>query len=99
MLLTATPPGNEPKAAIASTILGILKADGFKTAWLANNEAGPHARERGHDLYAGVFNVNPDAADGARGTRPSRIAAGRLRLYLNFSLQSRSLKQTSPGFS
>jgi glucan phosphoethanolaminetransferase (alkaline phosphatase superfamily) len=65
MLLTATPPENEPQASIAPTILGILKADGFKTAWLANNEAGPHARERGHDLYAGVFNVNPDAADGA----------------------------------
>jgi len=64
MLLTATPPEQEPKAAIAPTILGILKADGFRTAWLANNEAGPRARERGHDLYAGAFNVNPDAANG-----------------------------------
>lgn len=65
MLLTATPPEREPQAAIAPTVLGILKADGFRTAWLANNEAGPRARERGHDLYAGAFNVNPDAADGA----------------------------------
>jgi glucan phosphoethanolaminetransferase (alkaline phosphatase superfamily) len=64
MLLTATPPDHEPEAASAPTILGILKAAGFKTAWLSNNEAGPQGRERGHDLYAGVANVNPDAPAG-----------------------------------
>lgn len=60
MLLTATTPENIRQTASAPTILGILKAAGFSTAWLANNQAGPDGMERGHDLYAGVFNVNPD---------------------------------------
>jgi len=60
LLLTATAPQDRDRAAAAPTVLGILKADGFATAWLANNEAGADAREAGHDLYAGRFEVNPD---------------------------------------
>jgi len=60
LLLTATTPANMSEAPRAPTVLGILKAAGFATAWLANNYAGPDGQERGHDLYAGVFNVNPD---------------------------------------
>jgi glucan phosphoethanolaminetransferase (alkaline phosphatase superfamily) len=41
------------------TVLGILKASGFKTAWLANNEAGD-TREAGHDLYAGPWGRSLD---------------------------------------
>jgi len=65
MLVTATTPENRQQAPSAPTVLGILKAAGFTTAWLANNEAGPDVRERGHDLYAGAFNVNPDNMDDA----------------------------------
>jgi len=61
MLLTATPPARRDQAPSLPTFLGILKADGFRTAWLANNDAGPDARETGHDLYAGAFVVNPDS--------------------------------------
>lgn len=61
MLLTNTPPAHRGDAASSPTVLGILHADGFATAWLANNEAGPDAREAGHDLYAGRFRVNPDS--------------------------------------
>ena len=60
LLLTATAPGDQMQAARAPTVLGVLKASGFATAWLANNQGGPDAQERGHDLYAGVFDVNPD---------------------------------------
>lgn len=60
LLLTATPPSARDAAPALPTILGILHADGFSTAWLANNEAGPDAREKGHDRYAGPFRINPD---------------------------------------
>lgn len=60
LLLTATAPSARDAAAALPTILGILHADGFSTAWLANNEAGPDAREKGHDRYAGPFRINPD---------------------------------------
>jgi glucan phosphoethanolaminetransferase (alkaline phosphatase superfamily) len=63
MLLTGTPPSSRDEAAAAPTVLGILHADGFSTAWLANNESGGDGRERGHDLYAGVYRINPDALD------------------------------------
>jgi glucan phosphoethanolaminetransferase (alkaline phosphatase superfamily) len=60
LLLTATPPEKRDRAAKAPTVLGILKGSGFSTAWLSNNEAGPDAREAGHDLYAGRWLTNPD---------------------------------------
>jgi glucan phosphoethanolaminetransferase (alkaline phosphatase superfamily) len=60
LLLTATPPEQRDQAARAPTVLGILKGSGFLTAWLSNNEAGPDAREAGHDLYAGRWRTNPD---------------------------------------
>jgi glucan phosphoethanolaminetransferase (alkaline phosphatase superfamily) len=65
LLLTETAPQNRDQAAVAPTVLGILKANGFSTAWLSNNEAGSDAREAGHDLYAGRFEVNPDKVMGA----------------------------------
>jgi len=64
LLLTAQTPGNIDEAARAPTVLGVLKAAGFATAWLSNNKAGPDARERGHDLYAGVFTADPDDVRG-----------------------------------
>jgi glucan phosphoethanolaminetransferase (alkaline phosphatase superfamily) len=60
LLLTNTRPADRDNAPTAPTILGILHADGFSTAWLANNEAGPDAREAGHNLYAGAFRINPE---------------------------------------
>ena len=60
MLLTETTPSHFQDAATTPTVLGELHAAGFATAWLANNQAGPTATERGHDMYAGLFNVNPD---------------------------------------
>jgi glucan phosphoethanolaminetransferase (alkaline phosphatase superfamily) len=70
LLLTATPPERRDRAASAPTVLGILKGSGFSTAWLSNNEAGPDAREAGHDLYAGRWWTNPDQfADPQLGAR------------------------------
>lgn len=60
LLLTALPPERRDEAPRAPTILGILKASGFSTAWLANNEAGDDAREAGHDLYVSRYHTNPD---------------------------------------
>ncbi len=60
LLLTALPPEKRDEAPHLSTFLGMLKASGFSTAWLANNEAGVDAREAGHDLYAGRWRINPD---------------------------------------
>lgn len=60
LLITANAPSARDAAPALPTILGILHADGFATAWLANNEAGPDAREKGHNLYAGPFRINPD---------------------------------------
>jgi glucan phosphoethanolaminetransferase (alkaline phosphatase superfamily) len=59
LLLTATSPQNRDEATRKPTVLGILKASGFSTAWVSNNEAGADARESGHDLYAG--RGRPDA--------------------------------------
>jgi glucan phosphoethanolaminetransferase (alkaline phosphatase superfamily) len=60
MLLTATPPEFAEQARRSPTILGILKAAGFSTAWIANNHGGANALERGHDLYGGNFIADPD---------------------------------------
>lgn len=61
LLLTATAPGPDAlqTAAQMPTVLGRLKAAGFTTAWLSNNEAGPDAQESGHDFYAGTFDADP----------------------------------------
>jgi glucan phosphoethanolaminetransferase (alkaline phosphatase superfamily) len=61
LLLTAKAPapGALYAAANAPTVLGILKADGYSTAWLSNNEGGPDSQERGHDFYAGAFDADP----------------------------------------
>jgi glucan phosphoethanolaminetransferase (alkaline phosphatase superfamily) len=60
MLLTASQPEQRDDAPSSPTILGILKAAGFTTAWVSNNGGGLDARERGHDIYAGPFTANPD---------------------------------------
>jgi glucan phosphoethanolaminetransferase (alkaline phosphatase superfamily) len=60
LLLTALPPEKRDEASRNPTILGILKASGFSTAWVANNEAGDDAREAGHDFYASRWHTNPD---------------------------------------
>lgn len=66
MLLTATPPERIAEAASAPTLLARLHAAGYATAWLANNQGGPDGTERGHTLYEGVFNVDPDDLYGER---------------------------------
>jgi len=45
--------------------MSTLRSAGYRTAWLADNHGGPDAQERGHDVYAGIFNVNPDDLYGA----------------------------------
>lgn len=61
LLLTATAPAADAveMAAEVPTVLGVLKAAGFTTGWLSNNEAGPDAQESGHDFYAGSFDADP----------------------------------------
>lgn len=59
-LLTMTPADQFPAALVKPTVMGLVHAAGYRTAWLADNHGGPDAQERGHDLYAGMFNVNPD---------------------------------------
>jgi glucan phosphoethanolaminetransferase (alkaline phosphatase superfamily) len=59
LLLTALPPEERSEAPITPTVLGILKASGFSTAWLANNEAGEDSREAGHDFYSGRWPMDP----------------------------------------
>jgi glucan phosphoethanolaminetransferase (alkaline phosphatase superfamily) len=60
LFLTATPPEHREEAPRTPTVLGRLKAAGFTTAWISNNEAGADAREAGHDLYAGRWTIDPD---------------------------------------
>jgi glucan phosphoethanolaminetransferase (alkaline phosphatase superfamily) len=60
LLITALGPDRRDEMPTTPTVLGILKASGFTTAWLANNEAGKDIREAGHDLYAGTWALQVD---------------------------------------
>lgn len=60
ILLTMTDALHRGDQIVKPTVLGILKEAGFKTGWFANNSGGWEAAERGHDVYAGNVNVDPD---------------------------------------
>lgn len=60
MLLTMTDALHRGDQIVKPTVLGVLKEAGFKTGWFANNSGGWEAAERGHDVYAGSVNVDPD---------------------------------------
>ena len=50
MLMTATPPEHYEEARTAPSVIAILKAAGFATAWIDNQDASVF-QEKGHDLY------------------------------------------------
>lgn len=88
MLLTATPPERKDDAPSSPTVLGILKAVGFTTAWVSNNEGGLDARERGHDVYAGPFTANPDDKS-RKGREPWKLDEEMLPFVKRFALPVR----------
>ena len=69
MLLTATQPDQRDDAPSSPTVLGILKAAGFTTAWVSNNEGGLDARERG-TMFMPVLLLQTRMISPATGTIP-----------------------------
>jgi glucan phosphoethanolaminetransferase (alkaline phosphatase superfamily) len=87
MLLTATPPEYREQSRRSPTILGILKAAGFATAWIANNHGGSNALERGHDFYGGNFIADPDRFNG-KGTGIWKYDEQMLPMVRDFAARS-----------